>query len=254
MNIMNTGREVLKIFLILSLTVFSYGNSTAQVDRHIDKVVLTNGSVIWGVSESGPDNLKVWMNQQDSLIIPMATVKSLKTGKLNPELYVNRLQGVYYQFSSGVLVGKYSEYSDNEVNFSASFVSGYKFKPSLGVGLGVGFNLYSDQYHIPLFVDIQGDVLKNRVTPYYQLSLGYSWGYERDNNPSIENIEGGVYFSPAAGVRWHMARHSWHFKVSYVHQESVTHYEPIDFGNGNMITNVEDRSIRRLGVSVGISF
>jgi hypothetical protein len=181
-------------------------------------------------------------------------IKSIKTQKLNPELYLERSQGVYYQVSMGVLLGKSHNNSETRGSFSSSFTSGYRFNPMLGIGLGVGLNYYPDQIQVPVYLDVHGDLSKGRLTPFYQLSVGWSWADERGNITHIEKVEGGFYLRPSLGVRWHFAKHSWHLQLSYVRQNSTTHFEPLDFGNGNVITNVEDRTLQRVGISIGISF
>jgi len=241
---------VLLIVLLACLPHASFG----QTDRFLDKVVLNNGSVIWGVTEFQQENAIIFLSGKDSLIVPVSMIKSLKTQKLNPELYLERSQGPYYQVSVGVLLGKSHNNSENRGSVAASFTSGYKISPLFGLGLGVGLNYYPDQIHVPVYLDIQGDLSKGRVTPFYQLSTGWSWADERDNISQIGKAEGGFYLRPALGVRWHFAKHSWHFQLSYVRQNAITRYEPVDFGNGNVITNVEERTFQRMGISIGISF
>jgi len=246
------------LYVVLSITIglltcLSHTTS-GQADRYLDKVVLNNGSVIWGITELQEESVIIFFSQKDSLSVSASMIKSIKTQKLNPELYLERSQGVYYQVSIGVLLGKSHNNSETRGSFSSSFTSGYRFNPMLGIGLGVGLNYYPDQIHVPVYLDLQGDLSTGRVTPFYQLSTGWSWADERDNISQIGQVEGGFYFRPSLGIRWHFAKHSWFLRLSYVRQNSTTHFEPLDFGNGNVITNVEDRTFQRVGISTGISF
>ena len=229
-------------------------NLTGQSDQYLDRVALTNGSVLWGIVEIEEGGVKVFIDDDNLIFVQDSLIKSLKYQKLNPELYLRRTAGVYYQISAGVLIGKGYQHSDNDTNFAAWFTSGYKFNRKFGLGLGVGLNYFPQQRHIPLYLDIQGDLLAGRVTPYYQLNTGWSWADERETFANVDKIEGGWYLRPAIGVRWHYPKHSWHLQVSYVRQNSTTFYEPVDFGNGAMLSSVEDRVIQRLGLSFGISF
>ncbi len=229
-------------------------SSLGQTDRFLDKIVLNNGSVIWGVTEFQQENVIIFLSEKDSLTVPVSMIMSLKTQKLNPELYLERSQGPYYQVSVGVLLGKSHNNSENRGSFAASFTSGYRFTHLLGVGLGVGLNYYPAQTHVPVYLDIQGDLLRGRVTPFYQLSAGWSWAGDRESTFQIEQVKGGFYLRPSLGIRWHFAKHTWHFQFSYVRQNSTTQFEPQDIGNGNIITNVEDRTFQRVGISTGISF
>ena len=226
----------------------------AQIDKYIDKVELTNGSIIWGLSEIDSDLVKIYLTNGDSIAVPVEHIKSLKTGKINPEWYSSRIFGVYYQISAGVLIGKSSQYSVNTASFSTSFVSGYKFNQWWGIGLGMGLDYYPDQRHIPLFLEVQGNLLEGRITPFYGLNAGWSWAEDRNSTAQLDRIEGGFYLKPSLGIRWHSARYSWHLQVSYVRQQSTAYYEPVDFGNGNVVTNVEDRVLQRIGISTGVTF
>lgn len=225
-----------------------------QSDRYLDKLVLTNGSIIWGITEIQENQIKIFLDQERSIVVPDSSIKSLKTGKLNPELYLKRTPGVYYQISTGVLIGKQHEDFQNIGSFSAQFITGYKFRHYIGAGLGAGVNYYSDERHIPLIVDVQGDLLQSRVTPFYEISTGWSWAEDRRNSTAIDRLEGGFFWRPSVGVRWHFAKYSWQLQFSYVRQHSTTYYEPVDFGNGNVVTNEEDRIMQRFGISVGVGF
>jgi len=251
-------RARVRLYVVLSVTIGLWAYfphaASGQTDRFLDKVVLNNGSVIWGLTEFQEESVIVFFSPKDSLLVPVSMIKSLKTHKLNPELYLERSQGPYYQFSVGVLMGKSHNTSENKGSFSASFTSGYRFSPMLGLGLGVGLTYYPEQTHVPVYLDVQGDLSKGRVTPFYQLSTGWSWADERGNISQIEKVAGGFYLRPSLGVRWHFAKHSWHLQVSYVRQNSITYFEPWDFGNGSVITNVEDRTFQRMEISIGVSF
>lgn len=228
--------------------------SHGQADRYVDKTVLHNGSVIWGITELEAGQVKILLTAKDSVMVPDYMVKSIKTGKFNPALYSERFEGFYYEFSTGALIGKSHHSSENEGTFTMSFAGGYKFNRLLGLGLGVGLDYYVDQRHVPLFLDIQGDWLEGRVTPFHQLNIGWSLASNRDEITPVEETEGGFYLRPTLGVRWHFPNHSWQLKVSYVRQEATRSFEPIDFRNGSSLETVEDRTMQRIAIAVGVSF
>ncbi len=241
------------ICFVISCMLFTQ-LSHAQTDRYVDKTVLHNGSVIWGITELEAGQVKILLSAKDSVTVPDHMVKSIKTGKFNPALYSQRIEGFYYEFAAGVLIGKSHHSSENEGTFTTSFAGGYKFNRLLGVGLGVGLNYYTDQRHVPLFLDIQGDWLEGRVTPFHQLNIGWSLAADRDDIIQVAETKGGGYLRPSLGVRWHFPNHSWQLKVSYVRQEATRHFEPIDFRNGSSLETVEDRTMQRVAVAVGITF
>jgi len=226
----------------------------AQTDRFLDKTVLQNGTVIWGITELEEGQVKIFLTENDSVLIPDFMVKSIKTGKFNPSLYAERVEGFYYELSTGFLIGKAHHSADNEGTLSLSAAGGYKFNRLLGVGLGAGVDFYLDQRHIPLFIDIQGDWLDSRLTPFHQLNLGWSYAADRTGSDQVERVKGGAYLRPSLGVRWHFPRHSWHLKVSYVLQQATRYFEPIDLWDGGNMQTTEERTMQRLAVAVGISF
>lgn len=78
------------------------------------------------------------------------------------------------------------------------FVQGeclYPFVNRLSAGIGTGFSLYDQEVLIPLFADVQFDVLKPaRLTPFLNCRVGYSFAPSGD-------VNGGFYLSPAVGVK-----------------------------------------------------
>ena len=227
---------------------------SGQSDRYLDRVALKNGSILWGMVEIEENGIKVFLDDDQTVMVQDTLIKSVKYHKLNPASYNQRNSGMYYQILTGLMVGKPYQYSETMASFAGWFASGYKFNRKFGAGLGVGLNYYPQQRHIPMYIDVQGDLLAGRVTPYYQLNVGWSWADERESFSTVDRVEGGFFLRPAFGVKWHFPKHSWHFQVSYVRQNATTYYEPIDFGNGAMLTNVEDRVLQRMGLSFGISF
>ena len=248
------SKDRLVLYFVVSLIGFVSTEAYAQETRYLDKVTLNNRSVIWGVAEFSEGSVTVFFTDEDSVSFPLAMVKAVETDRFNPNLYLDRTTGTYYQLTLAMMLGKGHHDSENIGSFSSSVISGYKFMRALGVGIGVGLNYYEDQRHLPLYLDIQGDLLDTRVTPYYQLSMGWSWADGRNTVSQDAKVEGGLYLSPSIGIRWHLAKYSWHLKLSYVRQESTTRFEPIDFGNGNMLTNVENRTLQRVGLGLGVTF
>lgn len=74
----------------------------------------------------------------------------------------------------------------------------YHFSSRFSAGIGTGFSLYDKDVLIPLTGNLQFDLFRPaRFTPYLDCTVGYSFA------PSGK-VEGGLYLSPALGVRMQM--------------------------------------------------
>ena len=114
--------------------------------------------------------------------------------------------GWYHNTRAAILFGDYKN------GYSLQHSSGMKLNRFLSVGLGTGIENYGpggvDPVTIPLFVEVRGYLLKQRITPFYALGGGWStigkvqrtfdwWGGE--NN--IENWKGGWMAQGQVGYR-----------------------------------------------------
>lgn len=103
------------------------------------------------------------------------------------------------------------------------FIRGYKFNQFASLGLGVGFdgvymgrgisfgkNVYNNRninngLYIPVYLQLSGDILKKRVTPYYFLEAGYAFHPQNpflDKNPT-DRSWGGPTGAAGLGVKFH---------------------------------------------------
>lgn len=103
------------------------------------------------------------------------------------------------------------------------FMRGYKFNQFASVGLGVGFDgvymgrglsfgkdVYNNRninngLYIPVYLQLSGDILKKRVTPYYFLEAGYAFHPQNpfvDKNPTDKSW-GGPTGVAGMGVKFH---------------------------------------------------
>ena len=113
------------------------------------------------------------------------------------KLYNFKEEGFYQTFSvflnTSTLGGAGMHYS-----------AGHRFKRTLGVGLGIGFesnDLTEVRNSIPLYAEARGFFLKSKITPYYGLKIGYGFALENEDN-FVTDAKGGFHFSPEFGVRF----------------------------------------------------
>ena len=227
----------------------------AQVDKYLDKVMLKNGSVLWGIAELKEQGVLIHLNGSDSVTLSLDEIEAIKRDKLNPQFYQPEFNTWFYQVNWGIIVGTRTEFSTNEVNFNASAVVGKRFNSKLGLGLGSGLYYYLETRHIPIFAELQGDFIKHRFTPVYFLRTGWSLADERrDIEDFVEWTSGGFYLEPGLGLRIYGLKHDIHLRVSYLSQSSRTKYSPIDFGNGSSTQTTQKRRFERTTFTLGVTF
>lgn len=122
-----------------------------------------------------------------------------------------------------------------------SYVNGYRFSPHFAMGLGVGLNYYFDNQQItaPLFMHLNTNILKRKVTPYIALNLGYNiqlnggkynYPFNDTLTPEEEQQEiidtngkygsgcyhyRGVFAEPSVGVRFNWGSRKAHVGIAY---------------------------------------
>ncbi len=135
-------------------------------------------------------------------------------------------------------------------------VHGYRFFPYLFVGGGVGFDRYTAifQSYVPLFVRLQSEFLKKKITPFVAVDAGYSFlvQFSKQENIVYTKNEGGVYVAAMGGVKvYTRSRAAVSFQLGYTMHRSATvfHYQNIqDF------YYTINRTLQRMSVGVGVSF
>ncbi|MEM9985332.1 MAG: hypothetical protein AAF804_09570 [Bacteroidota bacterium] len=111
---------------------------------------------------------------------------------------------------------------------------GYRFKSWLMAGLGTGLNGYSSGLILPVYADISGSLLSRRISPFYQVQVGYGFATSLVDF-SFNAFEGGWMFHPALGVMFqHKPGKSWGISLGYKAQQSFESYSEFRWlPNGN---------------------
>jgi len=81
-------------------------------------------------------------------------------------------------------------------------VSGYQFNKFTGVGIGLGSHKidYRNGHIAPVYAQYRGYVTKKRVSPYYNLDVGFAFPI-KSNNASFNSSKPGSYLYPAIGYK-----------------------------------------------------
>ena len=173
---------------------------------------------------------------------------------------------------AGVLIGFEKVYSipDNcyycesvaqrreNIAISLRTVHGYRFFPYLFVGGGVGFDRYTGHFqsYVPLFVRLQSEFLKGKITPFVSVDAGYGFLVQENKQEGLVFTKkpnlGGVYVATAAGVRLYTrSRASIALSMGYALQKSRSTFE-YEY-EGSPIYDIY-RTYQRMTVGVGVVF
>lgn len=99
--------------------------------------------------------------------------------------------------------------ADSASVLGVSLGCGFQFSKETGVGLGVTYVADpSGAYtQMPLYVELRSHFTRGRITPYTAIQAGYSLAVGASSEPpSIEIVEGGLYFGLDAGARYAISR------------------------------------------------
>lgn len=219
------------LFLLLGIA------STLEAQNRVyeeDVLYLKNGSVLRGeiIEYEVKDYVKIRLRE--------GTVFSYKTSEIEKiTREASKFTQLKLRYRPGLTPIRYMEekkfyphisyaFTFNETgdriltNFSTHLRTLYNFDRRFQAGLGTGFDFYEGGLVIPAFVEIQGDILKTRATPFYLLQGGYGFGTGGTRDHIV--FDGGLMAHAALGLHWYTAnRRSYYvslgFKIQNTYQE-----------------------------------
>ncbi|GAB4427284.1 MAG: hypothetical protein OHK0039_45510 [Bacteroidia bacterium] len=260
-------RLLLLQLLLCSLALFP-GQLSAQRLRFQQVLHLKNGWILRGELLSAPTDSLVVIETADRnrFVFPQQDIDYIgsEVYTRKPKPPVERLPtssydqraGYYSLTQFGLLNGQYAYYSSSAPVFTASSIHGWRHRPWLQTGVGVGLSLYPGTPLMPLFFDLRSDLLKGAATPHLYAQGGYALPLytippiENGEEPTRENrAYGGPLFDIGAGIKLRTARDmAWVFTVGYQQQQTRDAF--------NTWWNWVDQTstFRRIGFRAGISF
>lgn len=237
---------------------------SAQSAPKEDVVYLKNGSIIRGtVLEMDTDGeIKIELLGGSVLVYPMSEVQRITREPAKvviPEKKEASLKekGVFNTTDIGFNVGSsgqsyYYGGSSNSSGFTMLTVTGYRFNRWIGVGAGIGIDLYNS-YQVPIspvYLRAEGQLLSQPVTPIYFVEYGYGLMWDREVNEYTTQMNGpmmaaglGVRFGTPGAVAIQLS-------AGYKSQKltTITKY---DF---NQSENIVELWYRRVTLRLGMSF
>jgi hypothetical protein len=194
-----------------------------------DILYLKNGAIIYGViqdSSGKSEKVKIKISGGSTLVYKAEEVDSIRQESLNKGLR-REFFNTYYRKDKGfrnitevqftynpvpinanyVFVdGYYGNGSLDNVGVSVHTINGYQICPNLFIGAGVGMDrmLTFRRTFIPLYMRIQTELLKKRITPYLFGDIGYAFlvadQVQGHGGYSYYHRIGGVYTTLGGGI------------------------------------------------------
>lgn len=138
---------------------------------------------------------------------------------------------------------------------------GHVFNSFLKVGAGIGVDIYqfknNENYSantniifFPVFAEIRGDIMKNDITPFYAMELGYGFKTKGKWN-NYTNQPAGIYFRPQMGWKFMMKNNvGTRVSLGYLLQSSKEKY---GWGWGEDVHKEKHKKIyQRYSIEFGI--
>ena len=234
------------------ITVFAILLALSSVAQ--DRVQLRNGSVLRGeIIKNSVDDLLV-IRLTDSLDVKLSydQLVSIKSKGFRYRTGYPVNERGYFNFTTIGLILQRSNSGDPVVGEpTIHTVNGYIFNRYAKLGVGVGYDSYPDINTVPLYLNIQGDVLKGKITPVYSFGIGYGIAGAKDREfGQISDASGGLFYQPSVGVMFNGISNSFIVALDYKHQ--VTQLEYNDWWWGGELT--ETRTFRNLAIKLGFQF
>lgn len=226
-------KKILFILLVMLLGILS--GLQAQRVFEEDVIYLKDGSIIRGeiihqqigeyvkIEVAGGSVLMYSNDEIDRITREPSKYRYIKL-KLHKEFrpFVFREKG-FYAYTSMALGFSEGRWGP-QPSFSIQQRLGYRFHRLLGVGGGTGFDFYEAGLIAPFFLDVNGDLLKRRISPHYLVNFGYGTGIAR--SWSYRTFNGGIMGQAALGIKMHTrSRNEWIFTLGYKFQNSYQEFE-----------------------------
>ncbi|QQR85714.1 MAG: hypothetical protein IPJ76_14030 [Flavobacteriales bacterium] len=260
----NSFLRLLAMLSIVALPFMASAQSTLE-----DVVYLKNGSVIHGTIVEQVPNVSIKIKTADGNLFVFRIeevekiTKEEKVGANAPkERGVRHARGGFgpeemkqrgYSATAELVTAiGYNDFPDKS-SFGMQVINGYQVNPYFNAGVGVGLNQhFSGAAFMPVFLDLRGTFLRQRVSPFVGLAGG--WAVALNVNDA-EPDEGGLYLNPAFGVRFFVSRKtSLNLSVGLRYQEGTGYEREWDIIQGNYVERNERIHRNAFTLRFGVTF
>lgn len=243
-------KSLLIVLIVLAVSVTSFGQEKASLSR----IKLKDGSEFTAkIVENRPGNyIKISISGNQTSTIYYEAIESIKDKSYSYHSKFMLPQGLYFDGSYAFLFGRSGGMNDLRVGMALGGTANYRFNPYLETGVGVEISvLYVNGNYllVPMFARISGSVVEKRISPYYQLDMG--WSTASTGNISEQDLEmkGGLFLRPSIGIRFNNVKVGFAYQV----QNIETSYQFDLWRSGNELVE-EKRVMRNLSIGASVIF
>ncbi len=247
------------MFLLGWLLVVLVNPVQAQEKKTQVTVYLKNGKVLQGtiITSIFEEYLTLEIDEVTHLDIRFDRIKSIHFGKLAETKPVETNEasiekGFVHYADIGLLFGQ--SHIGSNASLSLNMINGYQFNQYLMAGIGVGLDIYGEISTLPIYASARGLLTNKKVAPYYFFNTGYALAWANNNVSDVNYSKtlGGLMIQPGIGYQFNMAHSALLIGLGYRWQKATFEYTTPGWG-GDIFYH-EARTLRRLSLSVGISF
>lgn len=246
------------ILVLFFLGGTSLPEASAQIGKKEDVVTLREGTVIFGyiLEQEVGKYVRLELVGGSILVIEQEKIESIDRAPSRfrrvSRSYNHRLSPIFYR-EKGIYSYISPQFSfrdgadGSRVDVGIHLRLGYRLNRFMALGMGVGVDNYEGGVYMPVYMELSGDLLRNRVTPHYYASVGYSSGI----SPSWPNdrIEGGITTFVGLGYKVHtQTKFEWTVVGGYKLQDSSERENSFGAPGASI-----PRNIRREGLTLQIS-
>ena len=260
-SLMLNGGQILKVYQqdIKKIKANSVSRpKTAFGKERGEIIILRDGGSLFGkiVEEVPEDYIVLQLKNNEKVTFFVEEIAQIKYNKRPRQDFLNKPKGFYHETDLGILGGEVNVSQANTVNFSVHTINGYRFRPWLQTGLGVGLDFQPNLHIVPFYLNVGGDLGRSKVVPVYFMNLGYSYAEEREigDFEVFQDVDGGKYFHFGGGLKLKLSQMAMSVKVGYKLSDVQTSATFVDWLGRDSWNTTVDRQIRRFTVTVGFGF
>lgn len=260
-SLMLNGGQILKIYQydIKKIKVNSVSRSKTTFGKERGEVIiLKDGGNLFGkiVDQVPEDYVVLKLKNNEEVTFFVEEIAQIKYNKRPRKEFLDKPKGFYHETDLGILGGEVNVSGPNNINFSVHTINGYRFKPWLQAGLGVGLDFQPNLHIVPFYLNIGGDIGRSKVVPLYFMNFGYSYAEEREveDFEVFNDVDGGKYFHLGGGLKIKLNQMAMSVKMGYKLSDVQTSTTFVDWLGRDSWNTTVDRQIRRFTVTVGFGF
>ncbi len=181
---------------IIALTIL-FSTRIYSQEEYIDVVFLLNGGMIKGYIIEQKIGISVKIKSLDGNIYVLKSdeIESIRRVNLTEYKPVNTETKNNYSYLNitrfGILSGEGSTF------FTVSSVNGIHLGKNISLGIGIEYDDYPNNYILPIYFDLRGYIVQDKVSQFVFTDIGYSWRHKNSQVIDVSGFlfNGGIGFS-----------------------------------------------------------